>query len=167
MMIFVIFTSGCEKDHIVEDGMKPVYYSYDDFSELRSGTPIPYGDLSKIVAAGNYVFINEVGKGIHVIDNTNPESPIKIYFWYILGNTEFTINNNVLYANNGKHLLTIDISDFGNISLIKVIKNQYEPEDLELYPENYTGYFECYDGSKGILLRWERSLIVNPYCETN
>lgn len=163
----VLLLSACEEDHIVKDGMKPIYYSFDDFSELRSGAPLPYGELGKIVTSGDYIFINEVGKGIHVIDNTNPNNPVQLHFWYITGNSEFTILQNYLYADNGKHLLVIDISDFANISLKEVIKNQYQPELLELYPEGYSGYFECYDSSKGILKGWEKSELINPYCKTN
>jgi hypothetical protein len=164
-MVFIL--SACEKDHIVKDGMKPIYYSFDDFSELRSGAPLPYGELNKIITSGDYIFINEVGKGIHVIDNTNPNNPIQLHFWHIIGNSEFTILQNYLYADNGKHLLVIDISDFANITLEDVIRNQYQPELLELYPEGYSGYFECYDSSKGILKGWEKSELINPYCKTN
>ena len=81
----------CEKDQIVKDGMKPVYHSYDDFSELRSGSPLPYDHIGKIVTKGQYIFINEKGKGIHVIDNTNPLSSKQLFFWHIIGNTEFTL----------------------------------------------------------------------------
>lgn len=163
----ILFFTACEKDHIVKDGMKPVYISYDDFSNLKSGPALPYTNLGKIVSSGAYIFINERGKGIHVIDNTNPNSPVQLYFWHIIGNTEFTILQQVLYANNGKHLLAIDISNFANITLSSVLKNQYEPELLELYPENYNGFFECYESALGNLIGWEKSELINPYCETN
>ena len=163
----LILIYGCEKDQIVKDGMKPVYYSYDDFSELRSGSSLPYDHLGKIVTKGQHIFINEQGKGIHVIDNTNSLSPKQLFFWHIMGNTEFTLNGDVLYANNGKHLLIIDISDFSKIKVIKIIKNQYNPELLELYPQGYKGFFECYNGSLGILKAWEKAEIKNPYCRTN
>lgn len=163
----VLLLAACEKDHIVPDGMKPIYYSFDDYSALRSGSPLPYINLGKIVTSGSYIFINEQGKGIHVIDNSNPNAPVPRYFWHILGNTEFTILHNILYANNGKHLLVIDISDFANITLASVIKNQYQPELLELFPRDYIGFFECYDGSLGLLVGWEKSELINPYCKTN
>jgi LVIVD repeat len=163
----VLLFSACEKDQIKRDGMKPVYYSFDDFSELRSGPPMTYGELGKIISSGNYIFINEKGKGIHVIDNSNPNNPVQLYFWHIIGNTEFTILQNYLYADNGKHLLIIDISNFENIALTDVIKNQYQPEFLELYPDGYSGYFECYDSTIGILIGWEKGELINPYCKTN
>jgi len=167
VMIVVVLFSACEKDHIVKDGMKPIYCSFDDFSELKSGPPLPYSELGKIITSGKFIFINEIGKGIHVIDNTNPNNPTQLHFWYIMGNTEFTILQNYLYADNGKHLLVIDISNFANIKLSSVIRDQYQPELLEFYPLDYKGYFECYNSSKGILKGWEKSELINPYCKTN
>lgn len=163
----ILLFEGCDKDHIVKNGMRPIYIGFEDFSELRSGPPMPYMSLGKIVTSGQYIFINEIGKGIHVINNSNPIFPKQIFFWHIAGNTEFTIFENVLYANNGKHLLVIDITNFDKISLSIVIKDQYQPETLELYPENYAGYFECYNSDLGILKGWEKSEIKNPYCKTN
>jgi hypothetical protein len=167
IIIGSLLFEGCEKDHIVKDGMKPIYIRYDDFSGLKSGPPLPYQNLGKIVSAGQFIFINEIGKGIHVINNSNPNEPNQIYFWSIVGNTEFTIFQNVLYANNGKDLLIIDITNFDNISLSKIIKDQYLLDILELYPENYTGYFECYNYKLGILKGWEKGELINPYCKTN
>ena len=57
----VLLLSACEKEQIVREGMKPIYYSYEDFSELRSEPPLPYGELGKIITSGNYIFINEIG----------------------------------------------------------------------------------------------------------
>jgi len=165
--IVILFFASCEKDHIVQEGMKPIYSSFDDFSNLKSGPPMPYNNLGKIVSSGAYIFINERGKGIHVIDNNDPNFPVQLYFWHIIGNTEFTILHQVLYANNGKHLLAIDISNFANITLSNVLKNQYQPELLELYPENYNGFFECYDSTLGNFIGWEKSKLINPNCETN
>lgn len=162
----VLLVTSCTKDPIVRDGMKPLYLSFEDFSRLKSSTPLPFGDLGKIITAGKYIFINERWKGIHVIDNTNPNSPVQVHFWHILGNTEFTIFQNYLYADNSKHLLVIDITDFANISLVHYIGNQYRPDLLELYPENYSGYFECYDSTKGVFIGWEKGETINPNCKT-
>ncbi len=164
-----MLTLSCEKDHVIE-GMKPVYYSYDDYSGIQSTAPRPFGELGKIVTKDPYIFINEQFKGIHVIDNGDPERPEKKYFWQIPGNREFTILQNTLYADNGRHLIVIDISNFDNISVISVIKDQYPIEDpsvRELYPLGYTGYFECYDATKGIFVEWKLEELTNPKCETN
>ncbi len=168
---FILFLGismySCKED-IVVDGMKPIYALYDDFSTLKSESALPFGTLGKIVTVGQYIFINELYKGIHVIDNTDPIHPVNKYFWKIAGNREFTILNNVLYADNGKHLLVIDISDYANIALLEVLKDQYVPDnDSEAFPANYVGLFECYDSTLGILIGWEEGKIINPKCNIN
>ena len=168
-LMFSILILSCEKDHVV-DGMKPVYFAYDDFSGIQSIAPKPFGELGKIVTKDQYIFINEQFKGIHVIDNSDPERPERKYFWQIPGNREFTILQNTLYADNGLHLIVIDITNFDKISVVSVIKDQYpieEPSVRELYPLGYKGFFECYDATRGIFVEWKKDKIINPKCETN
>jgi hypothetical protein len=74
-----------------------------DARELR--TP------GKIYSKGNYLFINEVKEGIHVIDNTNPSSPKVVAFWAIPGNGDMAIRNNILYADSYTDLVALDISN--------------------------------------------------------
>jgi hypothetical protein len=162
-----ILIFSCTKDE-VHEGMKPIYYSYDDFSGIKSGQPIPFSNLGKIISKGSLLLINEKNKGIHVIDNTNPENAIQKYFWNIPGNTEFTLIQNTLYADNGKHLIVIDVSNPEILLVLTIIKNQYTPERIEVFPQNYKGYFECFDSNKGILSGWEMdNNLINPYCKTN
>ena len=58
-------------------------------AELRSSfKTLPAQNLEnpgKIYVKDNYLFINELKKGIHVIDNTNPSLPKAISFIQILG----------------------------------------------------------------------------------
>ena len=65
----------------------------------------------KIYAKGSYLFINEIKKGIHVIDNANPSSPRIIAFINIPGNGDISIRGNILYADSYCDLVTLDISN--------------------------------------------------------
>ena len=65
----------------------------------------------KIVLLGNYIFLNEVDKGIHIIDNSNPSSPKNIAFIDIPGNEDLAVKGNTLYADLYTDLVTLDISD--------------------------------------------------------
>lgn len=65
----------------------------------------------KIYLRGNYVFVNEQFEGIHVIDNTNPAQPRPVSFLRIPGNVDLAVRGNLLYADNGPDLVTLDISD--------------------------------------------------------
>lgn len=65
----------------------------------------------KIYLRGAYVFVNEKFTGIHVIDNTNPAQPRPVSFLRIPGNVDLAVRGNLLYADNGPDLVTLDISD--------------------------------------------------------
>jgi hypothetical protein len=69
----------------------------------------------KIYLRGAYVFVNEEFEGIHVIDNTNPAQPRPVSFLRIPGNVDLAVRGNLLYADNGPDLVTLDISDPANV----------------------------------------------------
>ncbi len=84
-------------------------------AELRSSLKtFPAQELEnpgKIYVKDNYLFINEVKKGIHVIDNTNPSSPKAISFIQILGNIDIAVKDNILYADSYTDFVALDISN--------------------------------------------------------
>ncbi len=92
-------------------------------AKVKSTAPIDVANAGKLFVIGNYVFLNEKEKGIHVIDNTNPASPINKAFITIPGNTDLWVSNNVLYANCYTDFLAIDIADINNIATTKVIED--------------------------------------------
>lgn len=165
IFVFSCILWSCGPEERVVEGMMPIYSDFDDFTSIVSKNAQAFGKLGQIVSSGDYLYINEVGQGIHVIDNLDPSSPQNIYFWQIYGNTEFTIKDEVLYANNGKHVLVIDVADPSNIQFLTAIKNQFIVQPLEIYPDNYKGWFECFRPEKGNLIAWQLKKIINPTCE--
>lgn len=165
--IVIFFSTSCGKDELIVDGVAPIYVSATDFSIVKSESPREYQDLGNILSLGDYILINEKGKGIHVIDNTVPSTPIDIYFWNIPGNSEFTIKGDILYADNSVHLLAIDISDFSDIHVLN-----YTPDiflDLDVpnpRPIGYVGYFYCVKKENGIHIGWTDTIeLIDPLCE--
>lgn len=147
-------------------GMKPVYISPDDFSFIRTEAPRENVDQGAFFTTDDFFYINERFKGIHVYDNTNPSAPEKVYFWNVPGNSEFTVDGNFLYADNSRHLLTIDISDKSDIKYISHIKDVYTGDNQNNnFPENFTGIFECVDFDKGIVVDWEQEFLEDVDCE--
>ena len=84
-------------------------------NELRSGIKtMPAQELEnpgKIYIKDNYLFINEIKKGIHVIDNTNPAAPKVISFIQIVGNVDIAVKDNILFADSYTDFLALDISN--------------------------------------------------------
>jgi hypothetical protein len=79
----------------------------------------------KLVVLGKYIFLNEVDKGVHVIDNTNPSAPVNKYFIAIPGNVDLAVKGNTLYADLYRDLVTIDISNPSAIRVKNITKNVF------------------------------------------
>jgi hypothetical protein len=65
----------------------------------------------KIYFYKNYILINEIGRGIHFYDNTDPKLPVKKVFYDIPGNVDMAIKDDILIADDAYDLRSIDISD--------------------------------------------------------
>jgi len=90
----------------------PVYQLKQNVMDSINGNAAEVIDsLGKIYVKDNLIFLNDVDKGIHIIDNTNPAHPAQIAFLKIPGNQDIVIKGNMLYADMYSDLLAIDISD--------------------------------------------------------
>lgn len=146
-------------------GLKPVYISPEDFSLIFTDDPRESVDQGSFFADPEFFYINERFKGIHVFDNTNVNNPVKIHFWNIPGNSEFSIEGDLLFADNSRHLLTIDISNKADIKYVSHVRDIYTADNQNNnFPENYRGIFECVDFDKGIVVEWEEDFLENVDC---
>lgn len=126
--------TGCFKDNISKQYtlMTPVYASKATVLEnIKSEAPRNLESPGKIFIQGRYIFVNELDKGIHIIDNSNPAAPRQVTFIKIPGNVDMAVRGSYLYADMYKDLLTIDISDPLNARLINDIP--------DVFPERYYG----------------------------
>src|SRR5690242_224888 len=90
----------------------PVYKSAEEVrAEIKSDTPQPVETPGKLVILGDYIFLNEVSKGVHIIDNSNPSAPVNKAFIHIPDNGDIAVQGNTLYADCYTDLMAIDISD--------------------------------------------------------
>lgn len=112
--IFVFSLQGCMKDKITRTYQIsiPVYETLTKFRQsIMSQPAASITATGKITVYGKYIFLSEPGKGIHVIDNSNPASPKNISFINIPGNEDLAIKGNSLYADAYGDLVTFDIID--------------------------------------------------------
>ncbi|MBN1990895.1 MAG: hypothetical protein JW783_15945 [Bacteroidales bacterium] len=139
----------------------PVYMSYNEFrSSFKVSEPQEMVTPGKIYFKDNYLFVNEREKGIHVIDNSNPASPIKIAFYNIIGNVDMAIKGDKLFADSFIDLVVFDISDVQNPIEIGRVENVF-PEVVPIGDF----YFPCVqvDKAKGIVVDWETKSITDEY----
>ena len=166
-VIICLVTASCvpQSEKWEEIGLAPIYISPSDFSFIKTESPRASEDQGSQVEENGYIYINERVQGIHVFDNSDPSKPSRIYFWKIPGNTEFQIANDRLYADNSRHLITIDISDASDIKVLSHVADVYtvNMENVN-YPRNYSGRFECPEFEEGIVVDWESKLLDSPRC---
>ena len=156
--------SSCKKDKCTQTvtykTYVPVYMSYADMRNgVKVGAAQPLKNPGKIYLKGNYIFVNEINTGIHVIDNTNPSSPQNIAFITIPGNQDLAANGNTLYADSYIDLLSFNISDVNNISLISRTQSALP------YNCSSNGYYA--DSTLGVVTSWQLKLVtqkVNNDC---
>jgi len=163
-IVIIFLLAGCmSKEDLIVEGYKPIYVSYENIYQVSSGSPIAIVNPGKIYLYNNLVLINERGRGIHVIDNTTPSAPQKTHFINIPGNYDMAVKNNYLYADNASDLITLDINNLNSISITSRISNIYDIRK-QMYPDFAGGYFECVDTTKGFVIGWYKTELINPKC---
>ena len=158
---FTLLFTACVKDSCKETHtytyFVPVYKPKEEVkANIKSNASKEIESPGKIYTLGNYIFLNEVDKGIHVIDNTNPSNPVNISFIDIPGNMDMAVKGNMLYADLYGDLVTIDITDPKNVKLTKTIEG--------IFPERQWG--NNFMGSGDIVVDWIRKdTTVTESCE--
>lgn len=127
--------------------------------------PIEIVESGKIYAYKNYIFINDVYRGLHVLDNTNPESPQPIKFIKLEGNNDISIKDDRLYADSYGDLVIMDISDINNIGDVKRIENAIYQEfwctvgfDVE-WPQADAYDYSDVNAGRDAIVGWETSRV--------
>jgi hypothetical protein len=103
---------------------EPVYKTKAEVrANIRSNAPKELKNTGKFYMYANYIFLNEVDKGIHIIDNSNPSSPRKTGFIDIPGNLDIAVKGNTLYADMYTDLVTLDITNPSSVVVRKFTEN--------------------------------------------
>ena len=110
--ILIAFCS-CNNDNVQYEIVSIATPELMSKAELRNSVevlrPQNIDEAGKIYAYSNYIFVNDEFKGVHILDNTNPEAPSAISFLKIQGNVDISVKINYLYADNYTDLVVFDI----------------------------------------------------------
>ncbi len=85
----------------------------------------PIVESGKIYAYNNLVLVNDVDKGIHIIDNSDPSNPHTIAFIKILANKDMEIKGDYLFADSLMDLVVFDISNLSDIRQVARLKDVF------------------------------------------
>ncbi|REG81361.1 LVIVD repeat-containing protein [Algoriphagus antarcticus] len=158
-LLSILVFSSCQDDVTTSytyRTMMPVYLEMSDVrARIITTEPAqPLDNPGKIYIYGDYLFINEPTKGIHILNNSNPAAPINLSFIPIAGNVDMAVNGKILYADNYVDLLAFDISTISKIKLVKRV------EDV---------FTHMYHHETGEIITFRDTVITteNPTWETN
>ena len=118
--------------------------------------PTPIDESGKIYAYQDFIFVNDKYKGVHVIDNSNPESPRKIAFIKIAGNVDISIKDDFLYADSITDLIVLDISDINSIEIVNRLEGVLR--DNIIWPPAEIFEWGDIDYENEILVGWETTI---------
>jgi hypothetical protein len=143
MLVMAFGLSSCKKDFLkrsiwVKTGL-PVEDVRNSFAvEPPREITHPAG----VYRSGNLLFLLEQGEGIGITDISDRENPVPKCFIKLLANSHAVVKYDHLIADNGVDLVSIDISDLSNISLVKRVTNVFKEKWLEQDKTIFTGYEE-------------------------
>jgi len=161
--IFIIISTllqSCFWTGTDDGGDPPAQSQYQVITMLRSDfenstTFLPTQAIinsGKIYVKDQYLFVNEVNEGFHILNNSNPETPENIGFLKVLGSTDIAIKGNALYINNASDLIAI-VPNFENstIEITNRISNTF-PNALTISPDGLNYY---HPNNDEVIIGWE------------
>jgi hypothetical protein len=162
VLFFAASFSSCVKDTCRRSYSYKIYEPfYKTVAEVRanikSNTPREVENPGKLYIRGNYIFLNEIDKGIHVINNSNPASPQRVAFIDIPGNVDLAVKGDILYADLYTDLVALDISNPMNVTVKKIVDGVFPHR---LYGNGFVPVTDK------IITRWDvRDTTVTVDCE--
>ncbi len=172
VLVAVGFLVSCDNEDTYEDYQvaRPLTMDVAQFkAQAVSVTePEPIISSGKIYTYRSYIFVNDVNRGFHVIDNSNPTAPERIAFIKLEGNYDISVKDDKLYADSYGDLVIFDIANINDIKVSHRIVNAiYEnggiwATDLEYPTADFYDYGN-YDYQKDAIVGWtvttERRLV--------
>lgn len=156
----VVWLSGCaesREETVTYKINEPVFMPVEQFRQAVRviPEPMPLAKQGKIAFFKDYLYISEPEKGIHIIDNRNPEHPVSVGFIELLGNADMAIKDNILYADSYIDMVWFDISSPATPKFLGR-KVDVFPEAFPK-PENEYGidYSKVSDRTKGVVVAWK------------
>jgi hypothetical protein len=137
---------------------------YTPIEEIRSSIeliePQPIKGVGKIYYKDGFLFVNEPGAGIHIIDNHDPAAPEQKGFLKIPGNYELAIKGNTLYADSYLDLVAVNVSNPSNITEINRLENIFM---------SYSSFGYYFDPALGVITGWEETTetVTVDACDLN
>ncbi|MEM9987051.1 MAG: hypothetical protein AAF804_18310 [Bacteroidota bacterium] len=134
----------------------PIFMPLDEFlNSVEVQAPQDLIEPGKIFVKGDILFVNEVSRGVHIIDNSDPSQPSPLAFLQVPGNYEIHSACDRLYLDSSTDLLVFDISQVDRPRFLHRVRNAL-PNMNE-----FRGYMA--DPNLGVVVRWEEQVVSRSF----
>ncbi len=143
----ILSLTGCLKDTCeatrVYIQFDPIYLTIEQLrQQISAEAPRTLKNPGKIYVIGDYLLINELHEGIHIIDNKDPRNPVNLSFISIPGNIDMAVRGNLLYADSYIDLVTINIENPAAPVFVRHTENVFQPIAIDPNRGLLVGYRE-------------------------
>ena len=168
--LFCFTFFGCIEEPQLEEftttGLSPVYSQLEIGDVLNSNITSLQG-LTSFFLTDETIYLLELGKGIHVINNTDVTAPQYETFLEVPGAIGVIPKEETLIINSTKSMITVqDINGTYTVMNVFDKPTTFGEQSLNL-PPDYTGFFECLDPEMGIPTTWVEAQLQSPRCQKN
>jgi hypothetical protein len=124
LVLFSCFAfMGCLKDSCKSTRkfmrLSPIYMKAEEMrTNLTIDATRPIKQPGKIYYYKNFLIINEVNEGLHIIDNTDPVNPKNVAFWRLKGNVDIAIKDNKMYLDQYADMTIYNVENFRSPTLV-------------------------------------------------
>lgn len=143
-------------------GYQPIYAPKVADADIRLVADKPVEQKGKTLLAPGRFYQLEPGKGIHVLNISNLQQISKAGFINIPGAHDIAVRGDQLFTNTYNDLLVLDVANLQQIKILQRAGNAFSLQSLEIPPKS--GYFECVDASRGIVIGWQEATLQSPHC---
>lgn len=168
------FFVSCDDDGPYETYQvaRPILMDATEFkaNAISISEPVPMTTSGKIYAYKDFIFVNDVNRGFHVINNEDPKNPSTIAFIKVEGNNDISIKDDKLFADSYGDLVVFDISEINAIKVINRVENAiYDNygiwlEDL-VFPQADIYDYGDMDYMNDVIVGWDVSTERVPVSE--
>jgi hypothetical protein len=168
--------SSCLQDECEEirtyNEFVPVTVNAESFRHaIEAEGPRTLCDPGQIYYFQDYLYIQERGDGLHIIDNADPANPTPITFLPIEGVESLAIRNGILYANQYVDIVTFDVSNPAQPRYLDRAEDVFRPYStfvnetgqqmltVEYRPTEVTRTVECGDPRWGMDFFWTEDVL--------
>lgn len=147
----LFFATSCTKDKCEEiytyTSQEAIYMTLEDLrNSIAVDGPRTLEVPGKIYIKGEYLFINEFNKGVHIINNADPGNPEFVSFIKVLGNVDLAVKGNTLLLDSYIDLVAIDITNPRSPEVVGRLEGAFPPRTYD--------FNNNFDPALGVVVDW-------------